>query len=88
MAVCIRCLRDEWRCRGACRFLVFLRYGSRWEACLVGDVNKTSGQALLRRGFVLEYVTLGWKVVGIVVLAVASRSVTLAGFRWGSCGLR
>ncbi|TVT22896.1 cation transporter [Amycolatopsis rhizosphaerae] len=38
---------------------------------------------LLRRGFVLEYVTLGWNVVGIVVLAIAAataRSVALAGF--------
>jgi divalent metal cation (Fe/Co/Zn/Cd) transporter len=38
---------------------------------------------LLRRGFVLEYATLGWNVVGIAVLAVAAlraRSVALAGF--------
>jgi divalent metal cation (Fe/Co/Zn/Cd) transporter len=38
---------------------------------------------LVRRGFVLEYVTLGWNVAGIVVLAVAAvaaRSVALAGF--------
>lgn len=38
---------------------------------------------LLRRGFVLEYVTLAWNVIGIVVLAiaaVAARSVALAGF--------
>ena len=38
---------------------------------------------LLRRGFVLEYVTLAWNVVGIVVLAwaaIAARSVALAGF--------
>jgi divalent metal cation (Fe/Co/Zn/Cd) transporter len=38
---------------------------------------------LLRRGFALEYVTLGWNVVGIVVLAIAAfaaRSVALAGF--------
>jgi divalent metal cation (Fe/Co/Zn/Cd) transporter len=38
---------------------------------------------LLRRGFLLEYVTLGWNVVGIVVLAVTAvlaRSVALAGF--------
>lgn len=38
---------------------------------------------LLRRGFLLEYVTLGWNVVGIFVLAisaVAARSVALAGF--------
>jgi divalent metal cation (Fe/Co/Zn/Cd) transporter len=38
---------------------------------------------LLRRGFVLEYVTLGWNVAGIIVLAIAAlaaRSVALAGF--------
>jgi len=38
---------------------------------------------LVRRGFALEYVTLGWNVVGIVVLAIAAvsaRSVALAGF--------
>lgn len=40
-------------------------------------------QVLLRRGFALEYLTLGWNVTGIVVLgfaAVAARSVALAGF--------
>lgn len=39
--------------------------------------------SLLRRGFHLEYATLGWNVVGIVVLATAAtaaRSVALAGF--------
>jgi divalent metal cation (Fe/Co/Zn/Cd) transporter len=39
--------------------------------------------ALLRRGFALEYATLAWNVVGIVVLAIAAiaaRSVALAGF--------
>jgi divalent metal cation (Fe/Co/Zn/Cd) transporter len=38
---------------------------------------------LLRRGFALEYATLAWNVVGIVILAVAAvaaRSVALAGF--------
>jgi divalent metal cation (Fe/Co/Zn/Cd) transporter len=38
---------------------------------------------LLRRGFALEYATLGWNVIGVVVLAVtaiAARSVALAGF--------
>jgi divalent metal cation (Fe/Co/Zn/Cd) transporter len=38
---------------------------------------------LLRRGLLLEYVTLGWNVVGVVVLAIAAiaaRSVALAGF--------
>ncbi|HEY4454809.1 MAG TPA: hypothetical protein VGN81_10905 [Pseudonocardiaceae bacterium] len=37
----------------------------------------------LRRGFVLEYITLGWNVVGIVILAItaiSARSVALAGF--------
>ena len=39
--------------------------------------------ALLRRGLGLEYVTLGWNVVGVVVLAIAAisaGSVALAGF--------
>ncbi|HKE67012.1 MAG TPA: hypothetical protein VKB59_20520, partial [Micromonosporaceae bacterium] len=43
----------------------------------------TSQRAFVRRGFALEYVTLGWNVVGIVVLAIAAlsaRSVALAGF--------
>src|SRR5208282_1491306 len=40
-------------------------------------------QAFLRRGFALEYATLAWNVIGIVVLAIAAvsaRSVALAGF--------
>ena len=46
---------------------------------------RTSEQsgALLRRGRILEGVTLGWNVAGIAVLAVAAvaaRSVALAGF--------
>ena len=38
---------------------------------------------LLRRGLMLEYTTLGWNVVGVVVLAIAAiaaGSVALAGF--------
>jgi divalent metal cation (Fe/Co/Zn/Cd) transporter len=38
---------------------------------------------LVRRGLILEYLTLAWNVVGIVVLAIAAisaRSVALAGF--------
>jgi len=38
---------------------------------------------LLTRGLRLEYVTLGWNVVGVVVVAIAAltaRSVALAGF--------
>jgi divalent metal cation (Fe/Co/Zn/Cd) transporter len=40
-------------------------------------------KVLLRRGYVLEGVTLGWNVVGVAVLAVAgvaARSVALGGF--------
>ncbi|ANP51670.1 divalent metal cation (Fe/Co/Zn/Cd) transporter [Streptomyces griseochromogenes] len=47
------------------------------------STDDLSRQALLRRGFTLEYITLGWNVVGIVVLAVAAitaKSVALAGF--------
>jgi len=47
---------------------------------LVVDAART---ALLRRGFALEFVTLGWNVIGVVILtvaAIAARSVALAGF--------
>ena len=47
---------------------------------VTGDAGR---RALLRRGFALEYTTLGWNVIGIAVLAVAAisaRSVALAGF--------
>ena len=46
-------------------------------------VQDQARTALLRRGFALEYVTLGWNGAGIVVLAIAAlaaRSVALAGF--------
>ena len=45
--------------------------------------HELARSSLLRRGFALEYATLGWNVIGIVVLAVAAisaRSVALAGF--------
>lgn len=38
---------------------------------------------LLRRGLLLEYITLGWNVVGVVIVlwaAMAAHSVALAGF--------
>ncbi|MEU7429235.1 cation transporter [Streptomyces sp. NPDC040750] len=47
------------------------------------STDDTTRQTLVRRGFALEYATLGWNVIGIVVLAVAAisaRSVALAGF--------
>jgi len=47
---------------------------------LTSDVTRG---VLLARGRLLEFVTLGWNVVGIVILAisaVAARSVALAGF--------
>jgi divalent metal cation (Fe/Co/Zn/Cd) transporter len=46
-------------------------------------VDEAARTALLRRGFALEFVTLGWNVIGVAVLAVAAavaRSVALAGF--------
>ena len=46
-------------------------------------VDDLARARLLRRGFVLEYVTLGWNAAGIFVLAiaaVAALSVALAGF--------
>jgi divalent metal cation (Fe/Co/Zn/Cd) transporter len=46
-------------------------------------LEERTRQALVRRGFALEWGTLGWNVAGIVVLAVAAiaaRSVALAGF--------
>lgn len=50
---------------------------------MVTPGQDTRNRALLRRGFILEYVTLGWNVAGIVILAItalAARSVALAGF--------
>ena len=58
---------------------------------LFGAVTDSAGAAqppeqgvrLLRRGYTLEAITLGWNVVGIVVLAIAAiaaRSVALGGF--------
>jgi divalent metal cation (Fe/Co/Zn/Cd) transporter len=47
------------------------------------DPGATAQAALVRRGFALEYATLAWNIVGIVVLAVTAviaRSVALAGF--------
>lgn len=47
------------------------------------ELDGPARNPLLRRGFALEYATLGWNVIGIVVLAVAAwtaRSVALAGF--------
>jgi len=46
-------------------------------------LDPAARQSLLRRGFALEYATLTWNAVGIVILAVAAtqaRSVALVGF--------
>jgi divalent metal cation (Fe/Co/Zn/Cd) transporter len=54
-----------------------------WKTMPVAAPDTAERSWLLRRGFLLEYTTLGWNVVGIVVLAVAAvaaRSVALAGF--------
>ncbi len=57
--------------------------GSRRSLRARRPVGAAERRALLRRGLALEYVTLGWNVAGVVVLAVAavqSASVALAGF--------
>jgi divalent metal cation (Fe/Co/Zn/Cd) transporter len=49
----------------------------------MGTVTRNDHARLLRSGLLLEYVTLGWNVVGVVVLAIAATragSVALAGF--------
>lgn len=47
------------------------------------EPTSTAASALLRRGVLLEYATLSWNVVGtvvVIVAALASGSVALAGF--------
>jgi divalent metal cation (Fe/Co/Zn/Cd) transporter len=54
-----------------------------WQDHAVALVDNPARADLLRRGFALEYATLGWNVAGIIVLAIAAisaRSVALAGF--------
>lgn len=49
----------------------------------MSHLEQAARQTLLRRGFALEYATLAWNVVGIVILAataIQARSVALAGF--------
>jgi divalent metal cation (Fe/Co/Zn/Cd) transporter len=46
-------------------------------------LEDSARQSLTRRGFALEWATLGWNVIGIIILAMAAitaRSVALAGF--------
>src|SRR5690242_6227013 len=53
------------------------------EDLAVTSTDDTARQRLVRRGFALEYATLGWNVIGLGVLSVAAisaRSVALAGF--------
>jgi hypothetical protein len=57
------------------------RITRRYES--TGHEAKAPDRTLLRRGLALEYATLGWNVVGTVVVvgaAVRARSVALAGF--------
>ena len=57
--------------------------GRYWKTVPVAARGASDRSSLLRRGLLLEYTTLGWNGVGMVVLAVAAvaaRSVALAGF--------
>ena len=54
-----------------------------WETARVTIIDEGDRRVLVRRGFALEWVTLGWNVAGIIVVAIAvaaARSVALAGF--------
>ncbi len=47
------------------------------------QISESDRHAGVRRGLLLEYITLGWNVVGSVVVilaAIAARSIALAGF--------
>ena len=49
----------------------------------VAVLDERARRSLVRRGFALEWATLGWNAAGIVVLAfaaISARSVALAGF--------
>jgi divalent metal cation (Fe/Co/Zn/Cd) transporter len=49
----------------------------------MSHLDEAVRRSLMRRGFVLEYATLAWNVVGIVILTVAAigaKSVALFGF--------
>jgi divalent metal cation (Fe/Co/Zn/Cd) transporter len=49
----------------------------------VTTTDERARRILVRRGFALEWATLGWNVAGIIILAIAAiaaRSVALAGF--------
>ena len=49
----------------------------------MAGLDEQERRSLIRRGFALEWATLGWNAAGIIVLAVAAvtaRSVALAGF--------
>lgn len=46
-------------------------------------VKQTQMSSLLKRGLLLEYLTLVWNVIGVVIVilaAIAARSIALAGF--------
>jgi divalent metal cation (Fe/Co/Zn/Cd) transporter len=54
-----------------------------WKDSAVLTADDPRRTVLVRRGFILEYLTLGWNVAGVVVLAfaaLAARSAALAGF--------
>jgi divalent metal cation (Fe/Co/Zn/Cd) transporter len=53
------------------------------NAVATETLERARAEALLARGLLLEYATLGWNVVGSVVVlaaAVVARSIALAGF--------
>ncbi len=58
-------------------------FAAKWHDLPVTTSPDLPRTALLKRGFALEYTTLGWNVMGVAILAIAAisaRSVALAGF--------
>jgi hypothetical protein len=55
------------------------------ETARVSRIDDSTRRSLLRRGFALEYTTLGWNVIGIVVLAAAASARDR--WRWPGLGL-
>jgi hypothetical protein len=62
---------------------VRVQRSGRWQSAGMPSLDIAAINRLLRRGYALEYTTLAWNVIGIVILAATAwtaRSVALAGF--------
>ncbi|MCK9188693.1 hypothetical protein [Acidithiobacillus sp.] len=67
------------------RYGDYIAQAKNWRIAAVASiaVMMTDTSILLRRGLLLEYITLGWNVVGtaiVIAAAIAAHAVALAGF--------